>query len=666
MSNVTAQVSNATTVDRIAIADACALLFYCLLAIAFTWPAVIDINHVVIGSGGDELGAIWWLWGRINGHIDVWGCTQLINWPEGVCHPSASQPLIEWPLLAFTAIANEVAGYTFFILVALVISATTGYLLLRRRGLSRLAASWGGAAMGFAPPILLQASTGHLAYVLSAPALLALHYAEHWWQARSVSQENAAFKLVDIKLGLALALTFWGSIYTGYFLSVAVFAMVIAAISLRLLKVEAATSEPHGFGIPRLDGKYQEEAIASRAAEQESNRTSHGSLANQRNTNPTGIGSSLRETLPLLMGGLVAIVIAAVALFAANWVLLCQHFGWLPDHVQAQGSAFFSRHYEELSVWGARPWDYFRASTSHPLWGALLNLPQRISIHGSNIFESSLWPGLLTVVLSVIALRKKPKVEIAPRWHSTHRGFVVRCAVAACFFAILSLPPTIDLILFELPTLSYFLYPFAPMFRVYSRAGIYVAVLLSAMSAVGLAYVLQAVLHSKSRTRLASATLSTSLFICLTLGVLELLPAVPGQVFAAVPRPAWMGQISTDSKPAAIALVPWWSDDDTHHYQYLFWQRLHSIPIVNGQRVTQANVAASSATASATYEAASERASSEGKSIITVRDSEWAARRHTSLLRWQMTDSQTQPSIEHSNIPRALTSGAAGLPWRPE
>ena len=654
MTNEIAPITSATKGARLAIADGYALLFYCVLAIAFTWPAVIDINHVVVGSGGDELGAIWWLWGRINGHIDVWGCTQLVNWPEGLCHPSASQPLIEWPLLALTAIANEVAGYTLFILLALVISAMSGYLLLRNRGLPILASMWGGTAMAFAPPILLQASTGHLAYVLSAPALLAMHYAECWWRERSAREQPALLQKIDVKLGMALALTFWSSIYTGYFFSVAFFAMVLGAITLRLLRENTATRDAHGTRLAPAVGKCQGEFI------------SNSGMINQPDFVPMASGRSLRAAFPLLVGGLMVIAIAAVAVFAANWVLLCQYFGWLPAHVHTQGAAFFSRDYAELSIWGARPWDYFRASTAHPLWGTLLNFPQRISIHGSNIFESSLWPGLFTILFSVIALRQKPAVAATAQLGAAHRDFVVRCAVAACFFAVLSLPPTIDLTLFELPTLSYFLYPLAPMFRVYSRAGIYVATLMGAISAVGLAYLMQGIFESKSRNRRWSAAHSSALFICLTLGVLELLPALPGQAFAAAARPAWISQIGKTANPAAIAHMPWWSDDDTRHYQYLFWQRIHAIPMVNGQSIPKQDAAASGASTVATYEAALDIAVPGGGSVATVWDAEVEIRRHAWQTRWNVTDAQTQPIIDQRNMARTLIRGAVGSSERRE
>ena len=602
MTNETPPTASTNQGPRLAIADGYALLFYCALAIAFTWPAVIDINHVVVGSGGDELGAIWWLWGRINGHIDVWGCTQLVNWPSGVCSPSASEPLAQWTMLGLASLTNEIAGFTLYILISLPLSAMTAYGLLRARGLSRLAAAWGGTAMAFAPPLLLQASTGHLAYVFSAPVFLAFHHAEQWWCAHTNNRTpSSASGRASVKLGCALALAAWTSIYTGYFLAVGFVAMALAAVILNLRDVEA--------------------------------------------------GSRFTKRMwGALLGGSVVLAMAGGAVIVASWALVFQYFGWLPDHVVTDGIALLSRDFKELSVWGARPWDYLRASTAHPVWGAVLAVPQKLGLHGSNIFESSLWPGLFTLIFAAIAMyaltKKTASVNQITALLSEHRALVVRAAVAAGFFAFLSLPPTIDLVFFELPTLSYFLYPLAPMFRVYSRAGIYAGMLLGAMSAIGVTWVLARLHGNKLRVRLERKPAKLiAIMITFIVAAAELLPAQPGSVFDAPTRPAWLEKGLTEPPSAAIAHMPWWSGDNIAHYHYLFWQRIHPIPMLNGQRIPLGSVKASDDAAFEKYETAQDLAFSESKSVASTWDKEAETRRQSYQIRWNVANPAT-PATE--------------------
>lgn len=593
---------------------ALALAAYCALAIAFTWPAAIDINHIVVGSEGDELGGIWWLWARINGHIDIWGCTLLVNWPNGMCSAGASQPLVEWPLLGLATVTNEIAALSLFIIIALILSAFTGFALLRSRGFAVLPALWGGAAMAFSPPILMQASTGHLAYPLSAPVILAFHFAEHWWSAHAGRINHGVAKTptstnpaLGINLGVALALVFWSSIYTGYFLAVALVALMLAAC------VRIASAQPAAL-----------------------------------------VGSRFAALMPIARDAGVALGIALIAALAGNWVLFYKHFGWLPPHVVTEGAAFFSRDISELQVWGARPWDYLRASTAHPFWGDVLQLPQGLDLHGSNIFEASLWPGSLTVALAAIALfvTRKPNlastsdagnVVIAKtRLHHPHRALARRGAVAATFFAFLSLPPTIDLGVVQLPTLAYFLHPLAPMFRVYARAGIYAAMLLAIVGTVGIAW-----LYKPFSDSLVSTTSRT---IALVAGLvvldLDMLPAWPGRVFITPIQPEWVSSLRADQKPAAIVVSPWSSNDTFEHYQYLFWQRLHGHPIVNGQKLPPEKPALANAIILRAIDVAADAAAKLDKPITRLTDRSQPSRIAQLHARWGISVGQAENKPE--------------------
>lgn len=537
------RVANAGAAKRLSIGQfGFAAVLYVVLAILFTWPAAIRPYTTVVGDA-DVLGGIWWVWARLNGLIDLFGCTKLIAWPDGVCGPMPSQPVSEYLVLLFSRLTDEIVGTTLFIAFSLVSSALTAFVVLARRGITPLAASWGGALVGFNAPALAQVLGGHAVYALAVPVILLLDKLEKIWSAQSISPfaRSDQFKETSkggMLLGLWLGLTFAVSIYSGYFLSVLVSIVGVGALVRAI-------------------------AIATVAREKKKSET-------------TSIEMSFiwLAVTPYFLSLFVAAVIA----LACNALLVAHYFGLLPAYM-LHSEGFFSRSYSELAGYGARPLDYLRPFPWHPLWGDIFNIQRLLPPLRGNAYEMSLFPGLIVLVLVGAGVVRYRKIEA----EDPLRGLFRSAAVFTLIMLLLSFATEISMGgVFDLPVVSQFLYPFAPMFRVYARCGIFVAVGLGVIAAISVNW------HLKLfplRNRLLAGLLLVFVFF----GSIESFPANLGRATSTteVRPPSEIVGISKLGPRSVVVHFPMYKADELGHYRYLFWQRIHRKPMLNGASSTR-------------------------------------------------------------------------------
>jgi hypothetical protein len=227
------------------------------------------------------------------------------------------------------------------------------------------------------------------------------------------------------------------------------------------------------------------------------------------------------------------------------------------------------RDFNELVVYSSRPWEFFIPSIDHPILGDFIYEFARAHLHGSNTPEQTLYLGLVPIGILltgiVLVVRGKFKVD--------HRTYFLFFAFGALWVYFLSLPPLISIGSVNVPTVSYFAYYVAPMFRVYARFGIFVNFFVACAAAVVLTHLYQ---------RMTRVRYYTMLAVLLPLLVFEYWSVPPGYALA-VDRPPEVYQwLAIQPVDVIVAEYPMTSSDESAFYTYLFWQRIHKKKLVNG------------------------------------------------------------------------------------
>lgn len=227
------------------------------------------------------------------------------------------------------------------------------------------------------------------------------------------------------------------------------------------------------------------------------------------------------------------------------------------------------RNFGDLNTYSSRYWEFLIPSIDHPFLGDFTQYFVQTHLHGSNTYEQTLYLGLVPVglLLAGIIFIARGKLE------TEHRTYFLFFAFGALWMYFLSLPPLISIGSISVPTVSYFAYKIAPMFRVYARFGILVNFFVACAIAVVLTHLYQ---------RMPRARYYALLAVLLPLLVFEYW-SVPPNYALAVDRPPEVYQwLAKEPGDVIIAEYPMTTNDEFAFYTYLFWQRIHNKKLVNG------------------------------------------------------------------------------------
>lgn len=152
----------------------------------------------------------------------------------------------------------------------------------------------------------------------------------------------------------------------------------------------------------------------------------------------------------------------------------------------------------DLVAYGARPWDYFLPSISHPLFGDAV---ATIYSYVRNNFTYQYWstylperPNYLTFTVFAFSVFSVVKsIKIKNSLEPTTRRLIIIFSILGILMFLLSLPAIVSINGFKIHLPSSFLFNFFPMFRVYARAGIFVLIALSIVSGIGVKIFLDSV-----------------------------------------------------------------------------------------------------------------------------------------------------------------------------
>ena len=227
------------------------------------------------------------------------------------------------------------------------------------------------------------------------------------------------------------------------------------------------------------------------------------------------------------------------------------------------------RNINELAVFSSRPLEYLVPSIDHPILGKFAYEFVRDRMLRTNLFEQTLYLGVIPLGLLLTGLM----VLYRGKFDVDRRIYFVFFAFGALWMYFLSLPPTISIGRVSVPTVSYFAYAVAPMFRVYARFGILVMFFVACAGAV----VLSQLHRSMKRTRYR-------LMVGLLLPVLifEFWSIPPSYALLVNQPPEVYRWLAKEPGDIIVAEYPMVRSDEAAFYTYLFWQRLHKKKLVNG------------------------------------------------------------------------------------
>ncbi|MDA8161791.1 MAG: glycosyltransferase family 39 protein [Desulfobacteraceae bacterium] len=278
------------------------------------------------------------------------------------------------------------------------------------------------------------------------------------------------------------------------------------------------------------------------------------------------LNSKGEDSRAIFLNYLYGAFFAAAMVLPFEYRVIYQQITW---GGAALAEAGHIRAFNELAVYSSRPWDYLIPSIDHPVLGVYFKNFARSHLHGSNLFEQTLYLGMVPIGLLITGMI----LAARGKFNETHRTYFLFFAFGALWMFFLSLPPLISLHGVKVPTVSYFAYHIAPMFRVYARFGILVDFFVACAAAVVLTHLYQHMKRIRYYAMLA---------FLLPLLVFEYW-SVPPDYARAVDRPPEVYQwLAKQPGDFIIAEYPMTPNDAFSFYTYLFWQRIHKKKLVNG------------------------------------------------------------------------------------
>lgn len=268
----------------------------------------------------------------------------------------------------------------------------------------------------------------------------------------------------------------------------------------------------------------------------------------------------------LVINYFCVVVFAACLILPFTYLAIYQQIVEKNDVLAKSGQI---RDIVELFIFSSRPWEFLIPSIDHPIMGVHFEDFMRSNLHSSNIPEQTLYLGLVPLGLiaaGIIFLWRN-------KFNPSLRIYFLFFSFGALWMFFLTLPPMISFGKIDVPTVSYFAYQIAPMFRVYSRFGILVNFFIAGAVAVVLTHLYQNI----SRIRYF-----LTLLVLLPLLLFEYWSIPPNHAQAVNSSPEIYKWLMQEPGDFLVAEYPMMRFDDASFYSYLFWQRIHKKRLVNG------------------------------------------------------------------------------------
>ncbi|MEA3369342.1 MAG: hypothetical protein U9Q24_03190 [Candidatus Ratteibacteria bacterium] len=496
--------------------------FFILLSLIITYPLIFKMNNSIFSDSEwtfDSLGYIHGLWMEkytlLNNTDDE--KNDMTAYPFGVPYESSRLKRYTSPfalLMLLVILKNEIFAYNVYMLTSFILAGIFIYYLCFYVTRNRTASLVSSIIFAFSPNHFLQA--------FSHIGMAQIQWMPLYILSLIMLYEKRTY-LSAIFCGLSFSLVVLMNYYFGYF-------MVILTAGFILFNLTRKV-----WGEMDLAGKTER----------------------------------LKTLKLVLLAGLTALVMILPSTYDTLRNII------RPQKIEAGVSAIYKRSYEDLYKYAGRGYDYLLPSEYHPLFGKLTKkIVKKITGGQRHWAERTLFLGITPLFLAVVALtgwKKRRKLKIRGNREDFYIPLFLFLAVF-CFYT--SLSPVIKFWKIKIPTLSFFLYHLAPMFRVYARMGFVVTLCLAVLAGFGLRDIL-----GKLKKKWKQVTV-TAVFSALILFEYTVIPPFRNVDFSKTPAVyEWLAE---QPKEVVIVEYPLYAAIDERHFNYLFYQRIHRKKMING------------------------------------------------------------------------------------
>ncbi|MDP2874009.1 MAG: hypothetical protein Q8N84_01825 [bacterium] len=491
---------------------------YLVLASLLTYPLLFKLGSGVYGYPGDNFGFIWHLWWQKFSpqHNLQFSPTPMVGAPYGT--PLTSLPSeagLSYPLIWLTTIFNETVAFNVLVFLSFPLAGITLYLLAHYLTRNKIASFISGLIYAFCPfhfwQIYAHLSLGSIQWLpLFVWGLL------YFEEVRSQQSTSRRLVKAAVLLGLSWVLVTSFSLYYGYFALLFLLAFYLAKVVWA-----AVWARPIRLSFPRSWWAF---------------------------------------TLVLL--------VAMVAGLPFLYPMIKSQSG------KKEAGQSMARPIEDMLSLSARPWDFVLPAPDHPLLGKwsdsvyakIRGLTNDYKTISAFLPERVLFVGWLPLVLGMIGMIGGIRGMKEGRFRQPAFLFAF-CLLILTFF---SAPPFVYIKGHRLFFPSYFFYQILPMFRVYTRLGGLIELLLSVLAGFGIVFIFE---------RLGEKKTIKIIIICLFSLVLigEFLGIPPYHFTSTAIPPESYQWVAKQSGDFIIADYP--KAYDTQ--DAMFWQRLHGKRIFN-------------------------------------------------------------------------------------
>jgi len=496
-------------------------LGFVALSLLLTYPLIFRMGSSFYGYRGDPLGVIYGLWRMKYAwkHHLPYYFNALVASPFGVDYRGGLQlPFLQFLAKWLTIFTNEIFAYNLIILLTFPLAGITMYYLVYRFTKNKVAGFFSGIIFAFSP----------------------YHFA-HSWAHQGLANIQWMPLYVLLLFRLEEKRTYGNAVLCG------------------LVFVVNAFFDPHyGYFMAVFTGAFLLFKLLYRGREYAG-------------------GANPRSFLRGVQVGLVAAA-AALALFLP-FQYRALKAAFLEPKTEVSSSLGYARPFKDLFYRSAKPLNYLLPAVEHPLFGKYTTRFLGSIFYGRSASEHTLYLGFVPLLLAAVAVRnwrkRRKKRGPAPPGGGSGVGsgkdFVVGFFLFAALVAVLfSQSPYWQIGPLRIPFPSYFMYKIIPMVRVYARFGIVVMLAVAVLAGIGLAEMLRKMKNRKWRAGFSGLVLVLVLF--------EFWNWPPYRVTDVSKTPPVYEWLAKQPGDFAIAEYPLGGRD----YEYLFWQRRHRKPLVNG------------------------------------------------------------------------------------
>lgn len=416
------------------------ILLYTAITIAFTWPLVLKPSTSIYGYSGDSFGAIhyvwWWKYTLIN-KLPFYN-SFMEEAPFGVHFDQESGAIAYFlPIKAIAYVTNPVFAYNFLLFTSFPLAGLAMFLLAYEITKSRAASFWAGLVFAFSPYHFWK-SYNHLDFAMIAGIplfVLAIIKADREEKLKSKIKQGL---LAGLWLGI-LGLT---NLYYAYFAGLFLALWLVTKLCSSVFRKKTMLFVRENF-LPFLAVFVLSVALIV--------PFNIKSFIDARKSNPEA-SPTRQETYnrPLLN---------LVSLSARPW----DHFIPSPDH------PIFGKYNDSFYNW-------IRARSSNPIW------------FGAEPHERTVFLGFATMALLLLTALLALKKKITNIGHISLMRHIGPIALGLAF---ISLPPYLYFKGIEIPLTTTFLHKIFPMFRTYTRLGIFVQLCTILIATIGLSLFIQ-------------------------------------------------------------------------------------------------------------------------------------------------------------------------------